>query len=103
MSKRPKKRFFTAQHILDEIEKYKQKRIKYLERAIELDCEADAMRKRGPRYLEDLNYKRLQAKKLRQQAMTILEVKIPKLGQKLAEFQTPMLPALDDGNKSIQA
>lgn len=100
--KRPKKRFFTLQHILDEIDRYKQKRIRLMEQAMKIDCDADALKVQGPRYAEDLAYKRIQAKKLRESAMNILNKKIPYLKEKMAEFQTPQLPGVDNGDKSIQ-
>jgi hypothetical protein len=35
--------------------------------------------------------------------MNILEKKLPLMGQKLAEFMTPQLPAVDNGDASIPA
>jgi hypothetical protein len=39
----------------------------------------------------------------RRRAMNILEKKLPLLGQKMAEFLTNQLPAIDNGDTSIAA
>ena len=39
----------------------------------------------------------------RRRAMNILEKKLPKLGEKMAEFLTYQLPGVDNGDQSISA
>jgi hypothetical protein len=44
-----------------------------------------------------------EAHKRRRRAMYIVEKKLPKLGEKLSEFLTSQLPAIDNGDQSIPA
>lgn len=84
MRKRPQRRYKTKKQILDEIEKTNEK-IK------QLTHWAD--------YSEVVDYDG--ALKARRKAFCLAENKLAKLKEKLAEFLTPQLPALDNGDPSI--
>jgi hypothetical protein len=85
--------------ITREIDSYKLKLQRLLDRAASFDLQADQLFKSG--LSEDGVYHREQAKKLRRSAFRIEKKRLPYLSQKLAEFLTPQLPAIDNGDKSI--
>ena len=97
--KNKKKRFLTSQQITREMDLYKQRLQRLLDRATSTDIQADGLFQSGLN--EDGVYHREQAKKLRRSAFRIEKNRLPYLSQELAEFLTPMLPALDDGDRSI--
>jgi len=88
--KRPKKRFFTASQVREDISRYQAKARKFLESAAALDLKADRLSNVG--LSEDATYDREQAKKARRSAARIEEKKLPYLKQKLSEIMTPELP-----------
>lgn len=103
MKRKTRKRYLTANQIRDEIDKYKEKHRRFLEQAEGLELSADEFA-RTENGAEDAAYKREQAKKCRRSAQRIMEDRIPKLKQKLAEFATELLPGIiTDGDRSIQA
>lgn len=101
-TKRTKKRFLTANQIRDEIDAYKLKYQKFTDQAAALDMKADEMARQGFDS-ESINWNREQAKRVRATAARIKEVRLVKLKEKLAEWMTPQLPGLDNGDRSVQA
>lgn len=100
----PKKRYRSAQDITREIDLYKQKLQRLLDRASSFDLQADELFKAGPGLHEDATYHREQAKKMRRSAFRIEKIRLPFLSQKLAEFQTELLPGvITDGDMSISS
>lgn len=79
------KRYHTQEQIIHDIAKERARVARYLEQSGENDCTSE------------------QAKKLQHLAYRIEESRIPFLVQKLAELNTPMFPAIDDGDPSVPA
>lgn len=101
--KKPKKRYFTANQIRDEIDRYKTKAQKLMDSAAAYDLKADELYKINS-WSEDASFAREQAKKLRRSAERINEKRLPYLSQKLAEFCTEVIPSIiPDGDRSVQA
>jgi hypothetical protein len=101
--KQAKPRFFTANDIRAEIDRYQQKSNGLLEHAASLDRKADELNKAGPRFDEDAAFAREEAKKNRRSAARIQEKKLPHLKDKLSEWMTPLLKEIiPDGDRSIQ-
>lgn len=96
----PKKRYRSSQQICREIDEYKSKSARFMLQANKLDAEAEGYIRSGLN-LQLAEDRQLEAKRLRKKAYRIEQHRLPYLGQKLAEFNTPMLKALDDGDLSI--
>jgi hypothetical protein len=103
MKKKTKpKRFLTAQSITREIDLYKLKLQRLLDRASSFDMQADDLFKSG--LTEDATYHREQAKKMRRAAFRIEKKRLPFLARKLAAFNTELLPGvITDGDRSVSA
>ena len=86
--KRPKKRFNSREEILAEIDRYKIKFQRHMDRAQAFDVAADEYIICGTSDPEQIGYNREQAKKCRKSAYNIENNKLVKLKQKLAEFDT---------------
>lgn len=52
---------------------------------------------------EQINYDKRDAVRLRKRAASLIDVRLVKLKHKLAEFRTPQIPVLDNGDVSIPA
>jgi hypothetical protein len=99
--KRKKKRYSTAGQIISEVDEYRAKRQALILQAQNLDTLADQFAKKNA--ATDAEWHRKEADRIRAKAARILEVRLPYLKRKLAEFQTGQLPGLDNGDRSIQA
>lgn len=100
--KKPPKRYETANQIRDEIDACKERVRHKLAAAEAYDIEASNLFKAGHPYEEDAAFKREQGKVLRRQAHRIETKRIPKLSEKLAEFNTELLPGvIPDGDRSV--
>lgn len=104
-AKKPRRRYYTANQIRDEIQRYKTKAQSLMDSAATLDVKADQLYKTNdPTLAEDASFAREQAKKRRHSAQRIFEKRIPYLKQKLAEWQTDTLPGIiKNGDRSVQA
>jgi hypothetical protein len=102
-----KKRYRHAREINYAIDRYKLKAQKLRDSASALDMQADEMIKpqnSGRWNREQITFNREQAKKKRQAAGRIEERTLSKLKEKLAEWQTDLLPGvITDGDRSIPA
>lgn len=99
----PKKRYYTAQQIRADIDKWKAKARGLMDSAAALDLKADQFFKAGEEYKEDAVWHREQAKKKRASALRIEHRKLVRLKEKLAEFYTKELPGMETEDHSIQA
>ena len=96
------KRYNTEAEILEAIDSCHRQ-------AAELALQADGIaqecvKMRGqPEHKEDIAYGRIEEKRLRGKSFRLLNVKAKKLGEKLSEFRTSQLPALDNHDPSIPA
>jgi hypothetical protein len=98
-----KKRFQTPNQIRDEIDKFKDKALRFVQQAEGLELAAKELVK-SPVTYEDGVFKREQAKKCRASARRIHEVKLRQLKEKLAEMNTNLIPGiLDPMDRSVQA
>src|ERR1035437_158157 len=97
------KRYQNESQILKDVEKARKDLARHLVVADDHDRKADELFIAGPEFVEDAGLNREQAKIQRRMAYRIENNRLPFLKQKLAEFQTPMLPAIDDGDPSISA
>ena len=100
--KKPKRRFLTANEIRDEIDKYKAKALKFQQQADALEIASRELAKSGL-LVEDAKYRNTQALRARRSASRILDKKLPKLKEKLAEFLTPNLPGSGIEDRSVNA
>jgi len=107
--KQTKKRFQTEQEIIDAIDNCKtqslhlQHRAEVLEEGIK-DMLAEASETGGiDLNCEQINYDKRDAVRLRKRAASLIDVRLVKLKHKLAEFRTPQIPVLDNGDVSIPA
>lgn len=100
-----KRRYQTANQIRDDIDRFKRKAQKLMDSAAQLDKLADLMIENNPLDVnpEDIIYHREQAKKKRQSALRIEQRKLVHLKNKLAEFNTEILPGIGINDRSIQA
>lgn len=103
MRSKKKKRFLIAQQIKDEIDQYKVKYQKEMDASAAQDRKADMLFQKGGNWVEAANVARHLAGRHRATAGRIIENRLPYLKRKLAEFQTPQLPAIDNGDRSIPA
>lgn len=96
MSKKPKKRFESISQIHDEIDRYKRKAKKLQDTADALDIKADALARSENAELnaELIGFTRAQARKHRTTVFNIENKKMAKLKEKLAEFQTAIIPGV---------
>lgn len=94
------KRYSSASQIEAAIDKCYELSRQCLERADEMDTEADELLDHGSKWLESVKLKRDQANKLRVKAQNLIGGKAKKLSAKLAEFQTIPMPFLDDTSVS---
>jgi|ERR1035437_1556142 hypothetical protein len=97
------KRYQNESQILKDVEKARKDLSRHLSTADNYDLVANHQFLAGPEHVENAGFNREQAKKCRRKAYRIENNRLPFLKQKLAEFQTPMLPAIDDGDPSISA
>ena len=97
------KRYQNESQILKDVEKSRKNLAQHLLVADNHDRQADHLFNSGPEFVEDAGLNREQAKIQRRKAYRIENNRIPFLIQKLAEFRTPMLPTIDDGDPSISA
>ena len=97
------KRYQNELQILQDVEKARKDLSRHLAAADNYDIVAAHQFRAGPNHVENAGFNREQAKKCRRKAYRIENNRLPFLKQKLAEFQTPMLPAIDDGDPSISA
>lgn len=100
MKKKTKRRYDTAQQICDEIQRYKDKEHSLLMQAEAYDLSARELIGISE-MVEDAKVKKYHANKLRRSASRIADKKLPALKAKLAEFLTPQIPGLDNGDRSI--
>lgn len=102
-TKRTKKRYLTANQIRDEIDQFKQKALRSVQEAEGLELSARDMAA-YPNMKEDMVWRLEQAKKARRRAQRINDIKLPKLKQKLAEWQTEIMPSIiTDGDRRVSA
>lgn len=102
--KKTKRRYESHTQIIDEIERYKVKMQRLLERSLLLESKAMLLvLQNDGRWNEDIALKRKEAAKLRRSAFRIENHKLPYLKQKLAEFNTELLPGTGITDRSIQA
>lgn len=94
MRTRTKKRFESEEQILQEMEKLKET-IKRLSAEADQEDEWSKGREWSDYYM--------QAKDKRRKAYLMATNGMEKLKHKLAEFRTPQIPGLDNGDRSIQA
>lgn len=100
---KPKRRFYTANQIRDEIDAYKAKAIRLQQTAEALELASRELMK-VPEMIEDAKYKLFQSKRARSASARITNDKLVKLKAKLAELTTDLLPeVIKDGDRSIQA
>lgn len=106
--KRP--RYASEAEIIERIDKKKQQAVTaekeswVLDRRAEECLQESAKTKvRGESYalVKEAKDCREQAVKLRRKAELILDKHLPELKKKLAEFRTPQIPAVDNGDQSI--
>lgn len=102
MKKRTQKRYLTANQIRDEIQRWKDKESFLLLRADTLELSARELYGISE-MVEDAKFKQSEAAKCRRSASRIADKKLPALKAKLAEFLTPQIPGLDNGDRSINA
>jgi hypothetical protein len=96
-----KKRYTTKEEIESEIDRLNLRYKKYFEQAEANDKEA--LEKFAWNHMSEGNALLRLAHNRRRRAMGILEKKLPLMGQKMAEFMTYQLPAIDNGDRSIPA
>ena len=96
------KRYNTEAEILEAIESCYKKAAELTTKADEIDKECVELR-HFYGTSEQIAYKRLEEKRLRGKSFRLLNVKAKKLGEKLSEFRTSQLPALDNHDPSIPA
>lgn len=101
--KKPKKRFHSVQQILAEIDRYKAMMQKHNDAANALELKASMMIRDDTSTIGEIHYAQREADRYRRAAARIQEKRLPKLKQKLAEIQTPQIPAIDNGDKNISA
>ena len=93
------KRYKTSSEIEKEIDRLRERSKAYFQQATDNELSAIRYFRMGNvtlgHDLLDLAHKR------RRRAMNILEKKLPKLGEKMAEFLTSQLPGVDNGDTSI--
>jgi hypothetical protein len=100
--KKLKKRYHTEAQIIAAIDNCKARAKKKLERAQALDDNADKLFKAGdPEMVSAGNLYREEASALRDSANRLVNRRARELGQLLAIFRTPQLPAIDNGDKSV--
>lgn len=94
--KKPKKRYEHISQINDEIDRYRRKAKKLQEKAEALDIKADTIARSTGAELnaELIGFTRLHAAKLRRSVFNIENKKMVALKQKLAEFQTQIMPGI---------
>ena len=101
MKTKPKKRYQTCNEIRDEIERYQQKALRFVQQAEALELSAKELAK-SALHGEAAAYNRTQAAKARRSAQRIHDKRLPLLKQKLAEWNTELLPGvITDGDRSI--
>lgn len=101
MSKRPKKRFWNEEQILQRMEHVKQK-------AEQLEALADSKERLFHRLLDtEEEYRREElwdeVCKLRTKARNLIEKKLKVLGDKLSTLKTPLLLKVDGEDGSVEA
>lgn len=89
------KRYTTKQQILDDIDHAKSEAEKLRRDAEKIDEAANALF-RVDNMVEEAVLKRQEAMRLRTKAGNLLEIRCRKLSQKLAEFETAVLPFMQD-------
>lgn len=95
--KRPKKRFNSREEILAEIDRWKAKAQRLMERAASFDLTADEFAKYGSDNPNDIPWHREKAKACRKSVYRIEKDRLSRLKQKLSEFETkPMKGIVDD-------
>lgn len=102
-TKKPKKRFETANQIRDEIDRQLAKRDRLIAEAEKVEDDARFFASLGPQHIEQQKYLEVQAKKLRASANRILDTKLVHLKHKLSEWMTDPLPHVGINDRSIQA
>lgn len=102
MNKRRKKRYYSKEHILRDIEAANAKAVALLKEAAEMDRTADIMFQTDVLY-ESAKFRRIKASDLRRSAARIREKRIKHLKEKLAEIQTLELPGMESPDKSISS
>lgn len=104
-TKKPKRRFYTANQIRAEIDRYRVKADKLTGQAVIYDLKAGELVRLGdPNSAEEIGFNREMAKKRRKSAARILDKKLPYLAQKLAEWQTDIMPGIiTNGDRSVES
>ena len=101
-TKKPKRRYETANEIRDEIDRQLAKARKFLETAEAYEQKAEMLRQDGGPWVEDAKFAMVLAGKARRSANRIKEKKLTVLKDKLAEWGTePMKGVIPD--RSVQA
>lgn len=98
---KPKRRFNTANEIIDAIDLARQKSHDLIAKAESMEIKAKQLRRNGEEFEEDARYAEIQARKLRTKAFRLRSVKLVQLKDKLSEWMTPQLPAIDNHDPSI--
>lgn len=101
-TKKPKRRYYTAHEIRKDIARYQEKALKLQREAEAEEKIAAALYKKGPLHAELTGFHAETAEKLRQSAARIYDKKLPRLKEKLAEFDTDLLPGLGITDRSIE-
>lgn len=102
MKKRPKKRYYSKEHILRDIDAANARVLKLMKEAEEMDRAADIMFETDVLY-ESAKFRRIKASDLRRSAARIRDKRIKRLKEKLAEIQTLELPGIESPDQSISA
>lgn len=89
------RRFATEEQIIKAIDKCHEKAAEKYREAEKLDLIADHLFK-YPEAAEDAKMKRLEASQIRASAHNLINKKAKKLGEKLSEFRTAVIPAVTD-------
>jgi hypothetical protein len=96
------RRFRTKEQIIAEIDRAKELAKQHLREAESYEMEIRAIQIRG--YTQEewlIDEKVKQVERLRKRATSLLEVRCKWLGEKLSEFETLLLPFIEDGDTSI--
>lgn len=103
-SKKPKRRYYTANQIREEIDKYHAKIMKLEDLAKDYDRRAEELiALDDPLQSEAIGFNRTRAEQVRRSVERILMKRLPHLAQKLAEFSTDVLPNCGIEDRSVQA
>lgn len=95
-----KKRYATEQDILNKIALERKRNEDYLKQAEVLEAEIQTM-KDNPNAVSLVGSYRQEINRLHRVCSNIIELRLPKLKNKLSQIRTPQLAAIDNGDPSI--